>query len=139
MRAVASSLKTSPVPPAGPTLHRLPPRAVRKPDCSGGTSGRVEFVVLPATVVVVSPLGTVVETGDVPVEGVVVVVLSVLVRRDGPPAAVVVVAPVVAEAGATDPVAAAVVDDPAIVVVVELDAGFLLGSEVTQGMLNWSS
>src|SRR4051812_50222399 len=87
MRAVASSLNTSPVPPAGPTLHRLPPRALRKPVCSGGTSGRVEFVVLPATVVVVSPVGTVVETGDVPVEGVVVVVLPVLVRRDGPPAA----------------------------------------------------
>src|SRR3954465_1437364 len=149
MRAVASSLKTSPVPPAGPTLQRLPPLALRYPDCSGGTSGSVALVVAPATVVVVAPpavvvveasLGTVVEAGEleVGVEAVVVVVLSVLVRLEGPPAAVVVGATVV---GA--PVVAAsaivVVLAPATVVVVVVVSGFLLGSEVTHGRLNWSS
>ncbi len=136
MRAVASSLNTSPVPPAGPTLQTLPPRALMKPEESGGTFGRV-LVVSPATVVVGAPPATVVvgapeATVVVGAEAatgvggvVVVVVFAVLVRREGPPAAVVVVTPVVV-----------VVAPPAVVVVVAVVAGCLLGSDVTHGMLN---
>ena len=102
IRAVASSWNTSPVPPAGPTLQTLPPRAADEAGSdSAGTSGSV-LAVSPATVVVVAPDGAVVV--DAPAATVVVGARCgarsspapwcwcspCSVRRDGPPAAVVV-------------------------------------------------